>query len=225
MLYLVLINGLADSINPCAIGVLLFYLALLLSLKIQRKLYLYFGFFYILATYTTYLLIGLGLLRVMHLFGVHNFFGWVAAFLIIILGLFNIKEFFLPGIQIPVLSPLLNKCRIPKWKPQISIASAITLGFLIAICEFPCSGSIYLATVALLSAKETFLRGLVYLLVYNAMFVSPLIILFAASGHKFIFEKLKNLNSKSATLAKLLMGILMLVSGALLLFWLMRPIV
>ena len=110
MLYLVLLNGLIDSFNPCAIGVLIFYLTLILSLKVARRSFITFGLFYILATYTTYLLIGLGILKVIHLFGVHNFFGWVSAILIIILGLFNLKEFFWPNKYIPILSAFFNRC-------------------------------------------------------------------------------------------------------------------
>ncbi len=225
MLYLVLVSGLVDSFNPCAVGVLIFYLALLASLKVERKLYIYFGVYYILATYTTYLLIGFGLLRVMHLFGVHNFFGWAAAILILILALFNLKEFFFPNFHIPILSAFFNRCRLPKYSPQVTIASAITLGFLIAICEFPCSGSIYLATVSLLAARETFLRGVIYLLVYNVMFILPLIALFGVSSNKLVFEKIKTLNSSSSKWVKLGMGLLMGLSGILLLLWLLKPIV
>src|SRR3990167_1355239 len=136
MLYLVIINGLIDSFNPCAIGVLISNIAVALSLRVRRGVFINFGLFYIFSTYATYFLIGLGILKVTHLFGVHNFFGWVAAALIILLGIFNIKEYFLPNLRIPFLSDFLNRCRRPKWNREISIVSAITLGFLIGICEF-----------------------------------------------------------------------------------------
>lgn len=224
MLYLVIVNGLIDSFNPCAIGVLISYLALILSLKVNRALFISFGFFYILATYATYLLIGFGILKVMHLFGVHNFFGWLAAAVILILGLFNIKDFFWPGLQIPVLSAFLSRCRIPRWKPEITIISAITLGILIGICEFPCSGGIYLATVSMLSIKETFWNGILYLLIYNLMFVLPLIIIFISVGNKFVFERMQNLHNKAFRWSKLIMGLSMLVSGILLLIWLIASL-
>jgi cytochrome c biogenesis protein CcdA len=220
MLYLVLINGLIDSFNPCAIGVLIFYLALILSLKVERKLFITFGLFYILATYVTYLFIGFGIFHVIHLFGVHNFFGWAAAFLILILGLFNLKEFFWPSWNIPLLTAFFNRCRLPKWKPEITILSAIALGFLIGICEFPCSGAIYLATISLLTVRETFWQGIGYLLIYNVMFVLPLVIIFLSTGNKAVFEFMQKLNSKTFTLVKLIMGISMIVSGILLLIWL-----
>jgi cytochrome c biogenesis protein CcdA len=224
MLYLVLINGLIDSFNPCAIGVLIFYLTLILSLKVSRRLFVTFGLFYILATYATYLLIGLGILKVIHLFGVHDFFGWAAAILIIILGLFNLKEFFLPNWRIPFLSAFFNRCRIPKWKPEITVISALALGVLIGLCEFPCSGGIYLATISLLAVKATFWRGLLYLLLYNLLFVLPLIIIFLSTGNRPVFTALQKIHGKTFSWTKMIMGVSMLVSGVLLLIWLINSI-
>lgn len=222
MLYLVLINGLIDSFNPCAVGVLIFYLALLLSFQSRRTLLLSFGLFYILSIYATYFLIGLGILKTFHLFGLHNFFGFLAAILILLLGLYHLKEYFLPNLYIPIISPFLSRCRIPKIDPKISVLSAIILGFLVGICEFPCSGGIYLATVALLSVKETFLRGLLYLLLYNLMFVLPLIIIFAGLGNKVFFNWFKKVQAKNISLVRLIMGLSMTVSAILLLIWLIK---
>ena len=224
MFYLVIINGLIDSFNPCAIGVLLAYLALLLSLKVERKNFLNVSFFYILATFTTYLLIGLGILKVMHLFGVHNFFGWLAAAVILILGLFNLKEFFWPNWQVPVLSNFFNRCHLPKWRPEATIISAVTLGFLIGICEFPCSGGIYLVTVSLLSLKATFWQGVGYLLLYNLMFVMPLVIIFLIVGNQKIFGQLHTWSSRIFVWSKLIMGLAMTVSSILLLIWLIQSV-
>ena len=220
MLYLVIINGLIDSFNPCAVGVLLLYLSLLLSMQSKRKHLISFGLFYILSIYATYLLIGFGLLRTFHLFGIHDFFGWATSFIILGLGIYYLKEYFLPNFYIPILSPFFSRCRIPKWNPNYTLIAAISLGFLVGLCEFPCSGGIYLATIALLSVKQTFMEGLLYLLIYNLMFVLPLILIFASVGNKYIFDKLKKIQAKSARLLKLIMGISMLVSGILLLIWL-----
>lgn len=223
MTYLVLINGLIDSFNPCAIGVMIFYLALILSLSTQRRLLLGFGLFYILSIFTTYLLIGLGLLKSFHFFGIHNFFGWVAALLIILLGLYNLKEYFFPRLFIPMVSPFLSRCRIPR--PQrlnLTIASALILGVLVGICEFPCSGGIYLATVALLSAKKTFSQGIGYLLLYNLMFALPLIFILLAAGNRLTLDRLRAAQAKNAGRVKLAMGISMLVGGLALIAWLIK---
>lgn len=220
MLALILINGLIDSINPCAIGVLLFYLALLFTLKTKKESVWHFSLFYILAIYLTYLLIGLGLLKAVHFFGIHNFFGWVAAFLVFFIGLWNLKKYFWPGLWIPILSPLLSMCRVFQIKKELTVFSAIALGFFVGLCEFPCSGAIYLATIALVSAKETFLSGLGYLLLYNLMFVLPLIIIFIFAGNERVLLKIKKWQEKYGRFSNLVLGITMLVLGVLLLWWL-----
>ncbi|MBI2448521.1 hypothetical protein HYV44_03140 [Candidatus Microgenomates bacterium] len=225
MLYLVIINGLIDSFNPCAIGVLLSYLAIALSLRVKRSAFISFGLVYILATYATYFLIGLGMLKVMHLFGVHNFFGWLAAILILFLGVFHLKEYFWPHLRVPFLSDFLSRCRMPRWNREVTIASALVLGFLIGICEFPCSGGVYLATVGLLTVKATFWQGIFYLLAYNAMFILPLVIIFVSIGNALVFSHLQKLQTSTFAIVKLIMGISMLVSGGLLLAWLLAALV
>jgi len=53
----------------------------------------------------------------------------------------------------------------------------------------------------------------------------PLIALFGVSSNKLVFEKIKTLNSSSSKWVKLGMGLLMGLSGILLLLWLLKPIV
>lgn len=220
-LSLVIVNGLLDSLNPCAIGVLVLYLSFLFTVRATKKDVVIFGSFYIAAMYVTYLLIGLGLLSTFHLFGIHNFFGWLASILVIIVGLFSIKEYFWPKLYIPILSPFFARCRIPKWDQKISIVSALTLGFLVGLCEFPCTGGIYLATVALLSAKETFINGLLYLLLYNLMFVAPLIFLFAISSNQAFLKKMSYWQGAQSGKIKLIAGIAMILMGAAIIIWIM----
>lgn len=220
MLPLVLVNGLIDSFNPCAIGVLLLYVTILLGTNSSRRFILTFGGFYILATFVTYFLIGLGILHVIHLFGIPHFFGWVAALLVLFIGLYYVKDYFLPSLQIPVISPILSRCRMVTWNKELTVFSAIALGVLIGLCEFPCSGGIYLATVAMLSLKETFLKGLLYLFVYNLMFILPLVVIFIFATNNLVLAKIKSWQSKNAGYAKLISGILMTILGIILLIWL-----
>lgn len=215
--------GLVDSVNPCAIGLLLMYIALFFTIQSSRSTLLLFGTFYIAAMFLTYLLIGLGFLSAFHLFGLHNFFGWVAAVLVILVGLFQIKEYYWPALHIPVLSPILAKCHIPKWNREFTIVGALTLGLLVALCEFPCSGGIYLATVSFLAARETFWTGLSYLLLYNLMFILPLVVLFAISVNKGVVDRVRRIQAMSTTKLKLGMGVMMVVMGLALIAWLLAP--
>ena len=204
---LITVNGLLDSINPCAIGVLAASVAILFSLGNYRAHILRFGCFYILATYVTYLLIGLGILRAVHLFGIHNFFGWASAIALILMGFWHLKK----G----------SACIIPKKTPkEATILAGIVFGVIVGICEFPCSGGIYLATVGLLGIEETFWSGLLYLLWYNLMFVLPLIALFAFAWNLTAARAISRLVGALGTKARLASSAAMIAIGALLLLWL-----
>ena len=136
MLPLVLINGFLDSFNPCAIGVLLLYVSIILTLGASRRQLIFFGIFYLASMYITYFLIGLGLLQAFHLFGIHNFFGWAAAAIVFVVGAFQLKEYFFPKLYIPILTPFFGACRVPKWDRKITVFSALALGFFVGLCEF-----------------------------------------------------------------------------------------
>lgn len=204
---LITINGLIDSINPCAIGVLAASVAILFSFGNYRAHILRFGFFYILATYVTYLLIGLGILKAVHLFNIHNFFGWASAIALIFMGFWHLKK---------------SACIIPKKTPkEATILAGITFGFLVGICEFPCSGGIYLATVGLIGIEETFWSGLLYLLWYNLMFVLPLIILFITAYNLTAARTISRVVGKLGAKARYVSCSAMIIIGVLLLVWLM----
>lgn len=225
MFLLVLINGLIDSFNPCAIGVLLLYISIILTIGGSRRQLINFGIFYLLSMFITYFLIGLGILHVFHLFGLHNFFGWVAAIFLMAIGLFQLKEYLLPQLYIPVLTPFFGACRIPKWDRKITILSALALGFFVGLCEFPCSGAIYLGTVALLSVKETFLRGIAYLFLYNVMFIFPTALIFIVSTRQEVVKKIQSWQGSVHSKIKLVMGLSMIIMSFVLLAWLIWPLI
>lgn len=223
MLPLVLINGFLDSFNPCAIGVLLLYVSIILTLGASRGQLIYFGIFYLTSIYVTYFLIGLGLLQAFHLFGVHNFFGWGAAAIVFVVGVYQLKDYFFPRLYVPVLTPFFGACRVPRWDRKITIISALVLGFFVGLCEFPCSGAIYLATVALLSAKTTFFQGIIYLLIYNFMFILPTAAIFAVSTRPQTVKLIQKWQGAAHQKIKLIMGLTMIVMSILLLIWLLKP--
>ncbi len=202
----VTINGLIDSINPCAIGVLIATVAILFALGNYRQQILRFGFFYILSTYVTYLLIGLGILKAIHLFGVHNFFGWLSAVVLILMGLWQLFR---------------SACIVPKHMPkEATILSGVFLGFLVGLCEFPCSGGIYLATVGFIGLRETFFSGLLLLMWYNFMFVLPILALFLIAYNLSAAKMISELVGKFGARARYFSAAAMIIIGILLLSWL-----
>jgi len=68
----VIIAGLLDGINPCAISTLLFFISLLAVSKVRKRQLLLVGVSFCLASFLTYLALGFGLLRILHLFAGFN---------------------------------------------------------------------------------------------------------------------------------------------------------
>jgi cytochrome c biogenesis protein CcdA len=213
---LVLTTGLLDSLNPCAISLLLIYIALMFTLGKERKAILTFGAFYIATIYITYFLLGLGLLRVFYLFGVPGLIMEIGAWLAIVFGVLNLKEYFFPDLPPHIKMPYSVRQKANDIAYKASVPAAITLGALVGITEFPCSGAVYLTIVAYLRAKETLVSGIGYLAIYNLMFILPLIVIYLAASNRIIVEKIINAQESLGRKMHLILAGLMIALGLVL---------
>lgn len=216
---LILSAAALDSFNPCAISLLLIYIGLLFSMQKSHKTIITFGFFYIAAIYITYLFIGLGLLRVFHFFGIPNFILYAAAALSILFGFLNILEYYWPRNPFSIRMPLSVRQKASEWAHKATIPAAIVLGVLVGISEFPCSGAVYLGIIGYLQAKESFTSGVLYLLIYNIVFITPLLLIYFTASNRVITEKMINWQERFGRKMHLLLAALMISLG-LILFWL-----
>jgi cytochrome c-type biogenesis protein len=89
----------------------------------------------------------------------------------------------------------------------------------VAITEFPCSGAIYLATLGLISAKATFLKGMGYLIIYNLMFVIPLIIILILASNRLVVEHVLTANETNAGKIRLFSALTMITIGLVIWLW------
>lgn len=94
----------------------------------------------------------------------------------------------------------------------------LILGVLVGLCEFPCTGGIYFAILGLLASNNVFAQGLFYLLLYNFMFVAPLLAILLVSSNKVIVNKLTEWRGLKKEQIKLMSGLLMMVLGFLILY-------
>ena len=219
LLPFVLVAGFLDSFNPCAIAVLLIFIALMFTLRKSRRLIFVMGLTYIIVVFLTYLAIGLGLLKVINLFGIPHLISQIAAWTVIVAGVWGLKEYFFPG-KFRIFSiPLKGRQIVADWANRATIPAAAITGFLVGLFEFPCSGAIYVATLGLLNAKVTFLKGIIYLLLYNFMFVLPLIVIFAVTTNRLVAERLINLDEKYSAKMRLATALIMIAIGASILTW------
>ncbi|MCQ3972115.1 MAG: cytochrome C biogenesis protein [Anaerolineae bacterium] len=189
----VIAAGVIDGINPCAFTVLLLFITALLttlqagpaastSVNTIRLRILGMGSIYIAAIFLTYLALGVGLLQSMDFFTRQHLPARFGALLAILFGLWMLKDVFLPdwGWRLQAPGKVADLAR--QSARRATIPALVVGGFLIGLCTVPCSGAVYLAVLSLLALQPTALLGYSYLVLYNVIFILPLVvILFAAS--------------------------------------------
>ncbi|MFA4871662.1 MAG: cytochrome c biogenesis protein CcdA [Patescibacteria group bacterium] len=220
LLPVVLVSGFLDGINPCAFAVLLFFIAFLFSLRRTRAAIWQMGLVYITAIYLAYLLIGFGLLKAILFTNSPHFMAQLGAWLVIGLGVINLIGQLFPRFPIKLRIPHNSKETIQKWVYKSTLPAAFILGFLVGLCTFPCSGGIYVAIIGLLAVKTTYWGGIGYLLLYNLMFVAPLIIILLLAANKVAVKHLTQWEQSESKTMRLISALTMLILGLLILIWL-----
>ncbi len=214
---LIITSGLIDGINPCAFAVLIFLLAYLNIEKNRRKM-IAVGFTYISMIYVTYFLAGLGLLGFIQISGLTSTLYKIAAVTAIIAGLINVKDYFWYGKGISLRIPESGGNTIKKWARKVTIPSAIVLGFLVAMFELPCTGGVYLAILSMMADNTTITNAIPYLLLYNLMFILPLIGIFLAVYSGINTIQVEKWRQGKQTWMRLAIGLLLIGLGVIMLY-------
>ena len=198
----VLGSGLVDGINPCAFAVIVFFISFLAVYGYKRREMVYVGTFYCLAVFITYLLIGLGFFKflysldVMYLF-IKSFYCFVAffCFFLGLIAVYDYIRFKKTGSSKDTILQLPNffkkrinfvigsRMRERKQEDVFSlIITSFVVGFLVSLLEAVCTGQVYLPTIVfILKNTDLRLKAALYLILYNLMFILPLILIFLLS--------------------------------------------
>lgn len=210
--------ALLDSINPCAISVLLLTIGFLMSLgKVRSEIYK-ISFVYILSLYLTYLFIGLGVLQALTFFGFTNAIARFGAAILAVTAIITLLGAVFPKFPIKLKMPDKSHGILARYIAKASYPSALVLGVLVGLFEFPCTGGPYLSILSLLHDKASMLEGLGYLLYYNLVFVSPLIVIVLVANSSVIVERLDNWRKKYTKRVDIVSSILMLLLAGVILF-------
>ena len=214
----VIVAAAIDSVNPCTFAVLVLLLGTLIvaERKGKKGLVLKAGLAFTIAIYISYFLLGIGVFTAIQSAGVQKPFIIAVSCLAILLGLWNMKDFFAYGKWFSIEVP-------KRWRPTVkrltssvvSVPGAFFVGVLDSLFLLPCSSGPYIAILALLSKNTTRTDGILYLLFYNLIFVLPLLIITFAV-HFGYTTTARAERWRSARLGKLHLasGILMFLLGA-----------
>lgn len=215
---LVITSAAIDSINPCAIGVLILMVSVILGQGGGTKKLLLNGLAYISAIFITYLAAGLGLVYAFATIPIviAEYISLAVGGLVIFAGLLEIKDYFWygkgPSLQIPTY--FANKIHEYSTSKK-SLFGVMLLGAFVAAVELPCTGAPYLAIITILRIDFN-MAAFLLMVLYNLIFVAPLlVILFMVAGGTKI-NKVAQWKEESKGTMRLFMGLLLAALGWLL---------
>lgn len=238
-IFTVIVSGLIDGINPCAFAVIVFFVSFLAVYGYRKREIIYVGTSYCAAVFVTYLMIGLGFFN--FLYSISNFYSIIKVFYYFIAGfcfvlsLLALYDFFkfkmtkqtdgmilqLPHFFKKRINQIIGEHLRKKQDEGVLslLVSAFVVGFFVSLLEGACTGQVYLPTIVLI-LKNTNMRALAfsYLIVYNFMFILPLIIIFILSLLGFSSQKFNNFLKNNMSGIKFLMFLLFLLLGLVILW-------
>ncbi len=203
-----------DAINPCAFAVLIILLTTVLASKSKRKA-LGSGLAFSGSIFISYLMMGLGLYSAIQISGFTHIFFMVVAVLAILIGLFNLKDYLWYGKWFVMEVPM-------SWRPKLktfirgvtSIPGAFLIGFVVSLFLLPCTSGPYIIILGLLAETATRNIAFAYLLLYNFIFILPMLIITMAIYWGFTTtEKAEEWRTKRLKVLHLIAGIIILLLG------------
>lgn len=212
--------GALDSINPCSFFILFFLLGLLVSLQSRHKMLLVGGIF-ILFSALIYFLFMFLLFNTLNILQHITIISLAAGLVALTMGTLNIKDFFaykqgpsltIPDEKRPLIFKRMRRLAHATYLPAI-LAGAIFLAITVNFYELLCTlGFPLVYTTQLASYQLPTTTYYLYLILYNIVYVIPLIIILVA----FMFALgTKRLSEWRGRQLKLLSGIMIFSFGIL----------
>ncbi len=217
-LWAVIGSAILDSFNPCDFAVMLLLLGRLLVIGRRQKI-IWAGLSWAAGVFLVYFLIGyvfytlLGVtvgtrsLRVPYILAVSS--------IAILMGLWQMKDLLWYGRWFSIEVP-------ESWKPAlkrvtnsvVSLPGVFLAGMVDALFLAPCTSGPYLAILSLLSTTTTRVEGVLLLLLYNAIFILPMIVI-ALTVHFGVTTTARAERWRNAKLGKLhfISGVVMVALG------------
>lgn len=224
-LWTVIGAGLLDGINPCAFATMIFLISYLSVRKRQGRELLATGAAFTSGVFLAYLGVGLGLLKFVTSLAIFSAVGkWVYGLTLLLclaLAWGSLNDFRQARAgRLEDMSLKLPE-RMRGWiryliregsRARNYALASLLLGFVVSIVELACTGQVYLPTIIfVLGLPQWRARAALALLVYNLMFVTPLIVVFLLAYYGTTSLQLTRWMTRRAAAVKLGTAILFLL--------------
>jgi cytochrome c biogenesis protein CcdA/glutaredoxin len=232
-LFTVMLAGLIDGINPCAFATIVFLLSYLAFMGRTRREVLMAGLAFTVAVAITYFSMGLGLFQFLRRLTFLSLLSRVvyalATVMVLTLSALSFYDFTLirrgrQPADMKLQLPLFLKRRIhaairrQSKSGRLAIGAFLT-GVVVSVLELACTGQVYLPTIVFVTGIEGLkAHAILYLLIYNVLFVLPLVIIFMVSYLGVSSRQIGAAMERHMDRVKLILGFLFLLLGVLLLF-------
>jgi cytochrome c biogenesis protein CcdA/thiol-disulfide isomerase/thioredoxin len=209
---MVVVPALADSLNPCALSVLIFLLISIAAAGDRRRILL-IGGSYIAAVFLFHLLMGIGLFSVISLSGYSRLFSLAGALVALVLGAITVIEV-IRNREVFLLSvPASGKGILATYVRIASLPAAFVLGVLAGLLGFSCTGGIYISILGLMGRSLTLMDGLPWLVLYNIVFVLPLVLVTLLVAYGVSAERADAWRTEHKRALRLVIGLIMCALG------------
>jgi len=226
----ILLAGLMEGMNPCALATLVFFISYLTMVGRKRKEIFWGGLAFSGTGFITHLLIGIGILGFIQHLSFLPLFSQIVYFITflfaLLLGILSLYDYF----QLKKGRPSKMKLQVPNFlkkkihqmirvrsdvleakKESTSIRfllSAVVIGFIVTLFQSTCTSQVYLPTILFVTNIPS-LRGsaIWYLLLYNFVYILPLLVIFGIVYWGVTSEQLSFFLQKRASTIKLLTSI------------------
>ena len=223
--------ALIDGLNPCAFATIVFFVSYLTFIGRRRREVLMVGGAFTVGVFAAYLLVGLGALHFIQvLAGIRILgrvlYGLMAALCLVFAGV-SVHDAW----QAHRGRPEAMHLRLPIWlQKQVHrvirenssapafVGLALVSGLLVSLLELACTGQVYLPTILfVLGVPQLRLHAVSYLVLYNLIFVAPLVVVFVVAAFGVSSQRLASLVQRHTGSVKLLTAAVFALLGGWLL--------
>lgn len=212
--------AIVDSINPCGLSVLVFLLIPMATAGSRRRILLVGGA-YITAMFLFHLLVGIGLFSTISFSGLTREFALAGGAIALLLGIITIADVLRNKEHFILSIPESQKGMLGNYIRAASLPAAFVLGILAGILGFSCTGGIYISILGLMGREMTVMAGLPWLVLYNLVYIFPLILITLVVAYGISPERADTMREKYKRTVRMVIGLILVVLGAVILLgWL-----
>lgn len=218
----ILLAGLLDGINPCAISMLMIFYSFLLMTENKKKI-VFMSTMFIIGIFIANLSFGLGVKTFYNAFAgnsivLYSLYG-AAVIMCLVAIVLNTIDIVNHNKNVEAKNQLPDKIKFKLANilrnsvfSKFAIFITFFVGFLIGVVELACTGQIYFPTLTYMIQNTQYgFKGIMLLIGYNIMFVLPLIIITVIAACVKEPEKIKNIIMRRNWIIKLCANIFFVI--------------